>query len=192
MQQTAFFKKLKQEHLSKQAARRKIAEQASAALNRSKQAIFAMHRDDRTVAMERLGEAVKLFESCEALVKKNAELALEGAYRAALEEYAEARLFERYLDKRTIGAVDKRVAASDLYIAGLCDCAGELVRFAMRQITKSHPEEAEQARATVEFIVDRLLELDLTGYLRTKFDQTKKHLQRLEEIVFELTLRRSL
>jgi hypothetical protein len=38
-------------------------------------------------------------------------------------------------------------------------------------------------------VVENLLRLDLTGYLRQKFDQAKKNLRQLEQILYDLRLR---
>ena len=38
--------------------------------------------------------------------------------------------------------------------------------------------------------MDFLLQMDLTGHLRTKVDQAKQHVKKLEEIRYDLSLRR--
>jgi hypothetical protein len=47
-----------------------------------------------------------------------------------------------------------------------------------------------QAVDVVGIIIEFMLDLDLTGYLRTKFDQAKKNLSRLEQMTYDLAIRR--
>ena len=39
-------------------------------------------------------------------------------------------------------------------------------------------------------IMGELIEFDLTSYLRTKFDQAKQAVRKLEEVVYEVSLRK--
>lgn len=160
------------------------------ALSKSKRAIFALHRNDFTQARQCLSEAQALFKSCEASFRSFPELREEGTYRAGLEEYAEACLFENYLQKGSLGKIDARAMTPSIYFAGLCDATGEMVRYAVRQVTLGHPEVVSQIHETVSMVIEFLLDLDLTGYLRTKFDQAKKNLSRLEEMSYDLAIRR--
>lgn len=75
-----------------------------------------------------------------------------------------------------------------VYLAGLCDATGELVRWAVRQVTVGNPKAVAGVHETVAGVVEFLLDLDLTGYLRTKFDQAKKNLSRLEEMTYDLAI----
>lgn len=171
-------------------ARRAIAGNADQAIRRAKQAIFALHRDDRKEAERLLKETKALLAACDAPMKKFPDLRTEGPYIAALEEYAEAQLFAGYVKNGKLGAIDKRTMEPGVYLAGLCDATGEVVRFAMRQVTAGRHEEALKAFKAVEGVIIYLLDMDLTGYLRTKFDQTKRNLRSLEQMVYELSVRK--
>lgn len=183
-------KSVKQHYTASQKARSVVMQKANDALRRSKRAIFAFHRDDVVQAKKLLKETNALFVSCEKIFKTIPKLSEEGSYRAALEEYAEALLYQQYLEKGTFASIPKRAMAPGIYLAGLCDTTGEIVRFALREATEGRPEAVEKAYAAVELVVNYLYELDLTGYLRTKFDQSKKNLSRLEQMRYELQLRK--
>jgi len=185
----AIFKKLSQRYTGSQKARQVIIGQSNNALRTSKRAIFALHRGENEEANKLLLEADSLFKKCENKFKTFPKLAEEGAYRAALEEYAEALLYQRYLTKGKFGPINKRAMQPIIYLAGLCDTTGEIVRFAVREATEGRIQEVRKALNAVEMTVSFLYEMDLTGYLRTKFDQAKKNLSRLEQMCYDLKLR---
>ncbi|MEI6511172.1 MAG: hypothetical protein WCO25_03980 [Candidatus Uhrbacteria bacterium] len=171
-------------------ARREIAGNSDQAIRRAKQAIFALHRDDRAEAERLLKETKALFAACDAPMKKFADLRTEGPYVAALEEFAEAQLFAGYLKNGKLGAIDRRAMDASSYLGGLCDATGEIVRHAMRQVTLGNHAEVARAFETVEAVITYLLDMDLTGYLRTKFDQAKRNLRSLEQMNYDISMRK--
>lgn len=173
---------------SRDAARRKIIGLANDALNVSKRAIFSLHRGDTTVAEQKLKEAEERLKACDALIKKEPGLAYEGSFVAALEEHTEAQLLAEYL-KRGQWSRPRRAQRLDVLIGGLSDFTGELVRYAVKEATKGNHRAVTKAHQEVESVVGILLELDLTGNLRQKFDQAKRNLRQMEQIAYELSLR---
>lgn len=189
MKQPSVFTSIKKENQTRQTLRRELIGKSNEALSSSKRSIFALHRGDFEAAKKLLQGAEKIFVICESRFKKFPDLEYEGAYGAALEEYAEALLFKQYLEKKPLGKIDARAMQPQAYLAGLSDTTGEIVRYAMQQVTKGNVKEAARARETVEMVIEFFLGMDLTGYLRTKFDQGKRNLSRLEEMMYELSLR---
>ena len=185
----AVFKKIQKDYEKRSKTRRLLIGKANDALNHSKRAIFALHRDDAAKATDHLKTAKGLFKDCEKFFSANPDLQYEGAYRAALEEYAEAILFELYVEEKDIGEIEKRAMRGDVYLAGLSDATGEIVRHAMRAVTDGKTQELARAREVVEMVIQFMLDLDLTGYLRTKFDQAKKNLRKLEEMSYDISIR---
>lgn len=187
---SAVYQKIALEYAGWEKARRQNINQANIALSTAKRAIFALHRDDQKSALTLLAEAKKIFIDCEKGFKEFPALAYEGAYLAALEEYAEALLFFGYINNKEIGSIDKRCMRAQTYLAGLTDATGEIVRYAVRQATAGKYQDVEQAAKIVEEVIAYLYELDLTGYLRTKFDQAKKNMRHLEQMRYEISLRK--
>lgn len=169
--------------------RRELQQIASEALAASKRAIFAFHRDDDTGAAEQLAFAHGRLKQGGTIVKKVPKLAQEGSWRAAQEEYAEADLLRQYLQKGTLGKVDGIADDPELYLGGLSDTTGELVRRAVLHATEGDHETVERIFVDVRYVVEVLMEMDLTGNLRTKLDQAKQNLRKLEEIRYDLSLR---
>ncbi len=186
------FKQIHTKYAAREQLRRQIIAKANEAISRSKRAIFALHRDDAKGAQELLGGAQSIFLECERLFKRVPDLSDEGAYRAALEEYAEACLFAGYLKNGQLGAIESRVMDPLVYLAGLADATGEIVRHTVRQVTLGNTKEVAHAHQTVEMVIEYMLGLDGTGYLRTKFDQAKGNLKRLEDISYDLSIRQSM
>ncbi len=186
---TNTFRDVGKAHGTYEALRREIIGRANGALSNSKRAIFAMHRNDLPGAIKRIKDADKIFKECEAKFKTWPALRYEGAYKAALEEYAEALLFEQFLKTGHFGQLEKRVMDHGTYLAALSDATGEVVRYAIREATAGRYESVEAAKVTVEEVIEFLLSLDLSGYLRTKFDQAKKNLRNLEQVMYEITIR---
>lgn len=171
-------------------ARRLVAGNGDEAVRRAKKAIFALHRDDRAQADALLAETAKILSSCDASIRAFPDLRGEGPYAAGLEEYAEAQLFAGYVKSGKIGAIDKRTMEAAVYLGGLCDATGEIVRYAMRQATAGNRGEVVEAFEVVEGVITYLLDMDLTGYLRTKFDQAKRNLRSLEQMSYEGEMRK--
>lgn len=189
MKPSSVFSGIRKHNQSRQTLRRELIGKSNEALSSSKRAIFALHRGDFKAATSLLQKAEKLFKLCEGRFKRFPDLEYEGAYNAALEEYAEALLFEQYLQKKKLGKIHPRAMRPNVYLAGLSDTTGEIVRYAMSQVTQGNIKEAKRARETVEMVIEFMLDMDLTGYLRQKFDQGKRNLRRLEEMMYELSLR---
>jgi len=189
MKNPTIFANIKKQYQSRESDRRSVMSKSNEALSKSKRAIFALHRDDLKSAVSLMHEADAFFLQCEKLFKSNASLKEEGSYRAALEEYAEAQLFLLYTQHEPVDKIAERAMEPSIYLGGLSDCTGEIVRYAMKHVTAGNVKEATRARETVAMIIEFMLDLDLTGYLRTKFDQAKKNLRSLEEMMYELALR---
>jgi len=189
MLNTGYIRKLRQNMLSYALKRREIIKQSGDALHQSKRAIFALQRDNVSEAAEKLTLAKKIFTDLEKTFHKEAALLDEGSYLAALEEYVEAALLHQFLTTGKIGEVKGMAVAVNVYIAGLCDLPGELYRYAIKAATKHEIEMVKKCARLSDDIIGELIEFDLTSYLRTKFDQAKQANHRLEQVVYETSLR---
>lgn len=169
--------------------RRELQQIAAEVLAASKRAIFAFHRDDPAGAEERLVLAYRRLQEAATLVKKLPRLAQEGSWRAAQEEYAEADLLRQYLISGSINKVQGINDDPELYLGGLSDLTGELARRAVMRATVGDRETVERVFVDVQAVVEILMAMDLTGNLRTKLDQAKQNLRKLEEIRYDLSLR---
>lgn len=170
--------------------RREIIKLSGDALHSAKRCIFALHRDNVSEAKEKLQAVELLFKKIDSTYKKSAGLLSEGAYEAALEEYVEAQLMYSFVTKRTLQFVSKIAVTDEVFLAGLCDVPGELYRYALKAATNRDFKTVAECAAAAEEIIGSLIEFNLTSYLRNKFDQAKQAVQKLEQVVYEVSLRR--
>lgn len=170
--------------------RRELAEVAGDLQHAAKQAIFAAQRGEVKQAQLLLHQARGLLQHGQAMCRKVEELVSLGSFRAAQEEYAEAYLFVNYLGKGRLVRVPGITAAPEVYLGGVSDMVGELVRYAVRLATEHQTQAVGKVVAFATDVVKELAAMNLTGSLRSKFDQAKQHLRRLEDIRYDLSVKR--
>lgn len=191
MMSTAFSRQLVSRMRALDQAKRELQTISAEALGASKRAIFAFHREDREGGRGQLEEARRGLERGWKIVKKQPRIIHEGSWRAAQEEFVEADLFAQYLESGKIGQVHGVSEDPDIFLGGLSDLTGELVRRAVSLATRRETKTIERIFEDVSVVIELLLKMDLTGSLRTKVDQAKQNLRKLEEIRYDLTLRGS-
>ena len=181
---------LQKEYAANRTMRHKLIGQSNDALKSAKQAIFSLHRGDKKKAKATLAALKKTFKDLQAgLLKKNAQLKLQGAYLAAVEEYVEAELFYQALTGKQIKPVAGLEIGAEQYIGGLCDMTGELTRQAVMKATAKDFAAVEEYTKIVEEVVGTLIKFDLVGHYRQKYDDAKRNLKRLEGIRYDISLR---
>ncbi len=177
----------RQAQLSK--LRRELQQCSAEALSSSKRSIFALHREDAAASVTELAVAEAAIARGWKVIQEEALLAQEGSWRAAREEFTEASLLAEYLKKGSLQTHPDKDRDPDIFIGGLSDFLGELVRLAILAATRGDRAPIEQFYQDSVEIMDFLLQMDLTGHLRTKVDQAKQHVKKLEEIRYDLSLR---
>lgn len=186
-----FFTDLQKQYTSHKQSYRALVRDSNEALNMSKRAIFAFHRDDIVGGKKLLIDVLKVVQGFEPLFKKEPALRYEGVYAAALEEYVEAQLLLQFLEKKPLGAITTiKALDAEVFLGGLSDLTGELVRYAIARATEGDEKEVKRAHVALEKAMMILVSLDLTGKLRTKYDQAKNSLRKMESIVYDLSLKR--
>jgi predicted translin family RNA/ssDNA-binding protein len=183
------FDQLKKDYDFYDQERRKLIGLSNDALMKAKQAIFAFHRDDMNGGNTLLSEVEAIFAELEKKFKKEEELRYEGSYRAALEEYVEAKFFGGFLEGKKIDFIKGAQIDADSYLAGLCDFTGELLRKAVLAATDKKFKKVEELASGIREVIGELLKFNLTSYLRTKYDQAKHNLRRVEEILYDVKMR---
>ena len=170
--------------------RRAVIKSAGDAQHLAKKAIFALQRDDFKGAEEYLQKSTEIILDLFKTYKKEADVLDEGSFRAALEEYAEAKLFSQFVYKKTISSLKEFTVDADTYIGGLSDVVGEIYRYAIKSATEKKFDEVERCYLEAEDIISEMVDMNLTGYNRQKFDQAKGALQKLEQVRYEVSLRK--
>lgn len=185
------FTKLAKVYASYAIERRKLFAASDEMLGKAKQSIFALHRDDAAAAKKLLAEIEASEKNFAPIFKEHPDLAGEGPHRAALEEYAEAKLFLAFIEGESLGVIEEIELDSDTVLGGLSDCVGEMARKAVQWATNHEDEKVKTCVEGGREIVAELIGLNLTGYLRTKLDQAKQSLRRIEDVAYDISMRRS-
>ncbi|MBU2542607.1 hypothetical protein KJ785_03545 [Patescibacteria group bacterium] len=190
MLQKKYLGKIKKNLHSYHTKRGEVIGESNNALHHAKRAIFALHRDNVKEATEKIDLVEKILKSINTKYKSTPKIFNEGSYKAALEEYVEAKCFFDFLQTGKIGEIKTLPIAEEIYLAGLCDVPGELYRYAIKSATNKDIAMTKKCAEMAQEIIGELIEFNLTSYLRTKFDQAKGAVQRLEIVVYELSLRK--
>ncbi len=183
-----FIKKIKKDFLNSTAERRQIISLSNMILHDSKRIIFSLHRGDQEKAKE------ELFKIEKKLLKMEEKFGVtrlyeEGAFKAGVEEYVEAKTFFLVLTGKKISTIKAIKLNYESYLGGICDLTGELVRRAINLAAAGKYQEVHIIKQTINDIMAELVMFDFTGYLRTKYDQAKFNLKKIEQISYEVKLR---
>ena len=184
-----FIKKLKKEHLENDNERKQIIALSNIILHDSKRIIFALHRGDMKKSVDKFNEIEKILNKLEIKFGYK-RLYKEGAYKAGVEEYVEAKMFYFVITGKKIDKIKKINLSIGSYLGGLCDLTGELVRRAINESAKENFSEADKMKKIINEIMTELVEFDMTGYSRTKYDQAKNSLRKIEQINYEIKIRK--
>ena len=184
------FSKLKKDYQTYDIGRRVVIKNSNDILKLAKQAIFALHRENIREASKSLNQAEKALKYLQSKMKRIRGLQLEGSYLAAMEEFVEAQLFFQFIKTGRVSFIKGYSIGTNSYIGGIADLTGELVRRAVFLATKRRYKDVENCHKTIENIVGQLIQFNLIGPMRTKFDQAKNSLRKIEEIIYDLELKR--
>lgn len=168
--------------------RRQLQALSAEILGTAKRSVFATQRKDAKASSKELADAVTRIKEVKKLIIKEPRLTGEGMWRAALEEYAEASMYHQAMTSGKVGEVPELPNDPDLFLGGLSDCTGELTRSVILAATDRDVKEVKRLTAAVREAVEFMLTLNLTGTMRTKFDQAKSNLRKLEEVAFTLSV----
>ena len=187
---SSFFEQLLKAHRSEEKRREALLHLSRDLLRLSKEAIFAYHRKE----IKEGDHGVKEVEGKirKVLRSTDRELALsEGTFHVAMEEMVEARFLAAMLMDRPWELPEELLPFTEEILGGLSDATGEYVRTALASATargRASLPEIERMKMVTSAVVEGLMKFHLTGKLRSKQDEAKRNLRRLEEMAYELTL----
>ncbi len=164
-------------------------------LTASKSIIFLCHENKLDEALRQLSLLTKNMIASErdlkkALLKAQKTFSLyeEGSWNSAVEEYLEAWFFCQFLKIGKLAA-PKINPPAHIYIGALSDFTGEVVRRAVLKGADKDVKTLEKYRKVIAEVVAFMMPLYLTGQNRQKFDQAKRNLKSVEEILYEVKIR---
>ena len=153
----------------------------------SKQIIYAAQRND-------LKEAASVASTIKTKVKKLKKINIDtdtNINSVAFQEYVEAIAFLEFVKNKKIPTKASLGVNSEAYLSGLCDLTGELVRKAVYDVIHKKFDEASKIKELVHDIYGEFLKLHLrNGELRKKSDSIKWNLKKLEEVMYDISMKR--
>ncbi len=185
-----FIQKLKKEYDKRENERTQIINLSGIVLHNSKRIIFALHRGDVQKAEKNLFETEKILQKLEKEFGRK-RISEEGSYKAGAEEYVEAKMFYLVVTGKKIDRIKEAKLDPSIYLGGICDLTGELARKAINEAADGNLGEVEKMKRIINEIMAELIEFDMVGYLRTKYDQAKNSLRKIEQIDYEIKTRGS-
>ena len=156
----------------------------------SKQIIYSVQRNDMDNASSLMAKIRKEVGNLKKINATNIPLDTN-INSVAFQEYVEAACF---YDFKKVGKVPGKstlgVSTED-YLMGLCDLTGELVRKAVQDVIHKNFDEAHKIKELVNEIYGEFLKFNLrNGELRKKSDSIKWNLKKLEEVVYDVEMRK--
>lgn len=159
-------------------------------LKLSKQLIYALHRGDRKGAKAFETKIRLVFDNLSKIAGRKCELQSVGAFKVAQQEYVEALCYYGFVINKKIPTHKALKVSPIIYLLGICDLTGELVRKAINDAIKGDMNSALYIKEIVEGLYWELLKFDFRdNELRRKFDGIKYDLKRLDDIALDIKLK---
>jgi translin len=154
-------------------------------ISQSKLVIYAVQRGSLDDALKQI---TKIKELMAKLSVNNYDTNMATVAR---QEYVEALTFYYYMKENKLVTKDELHVSSYEYLLGLCDLTGELMRKAVNNVINGKISDAENIRNLVDEIYHQFLKLNLrNSELRKKSDQIKWNLEKLENMMYDLKIKR--
>ena len=181
------FQELKEKYDSHIRERKEIRVKADEVTSKSKLSIIALLYDRVGEAKKHLQKAESILKELESNFKKNPRLRQEGSYRAALEEYVEAKLFWQVIRENRLTFIKGKIPISyQAYIGGICDLTGEILRKATIDGGEGKYERIRKYGKIMREIQSELAEINLVGHLRGKRDALERNCRKIETMLYDI------
>ncbi len=178
----AIEEKIRQNFISKNAARDAALAKSRELIRYCSLSIRATHRGEHDEAVKLLGRAGEIAAAMKQDVSAYADLYFTGYVQDALKEFAEANIVHALITDNQIPDPEAIGVDYAAYLNGLGEAAGELRRYTLDIIRKGELERSEQTLQAMDDIYSMLVTMDfpdaLTGGLRRTTDMVRGVLER--------------
>ena len=174
----SILKEVKEELTQKEDVRENAQQSMRKATSLSKQSILLMHQKKYEKAKKSVETAKEIISKLQDVAKKNPDVIYSGMFSAALQEYAEANIFQKLIrEARFVTPKEINVPAID-YMLGLADVIGEYRRLVLDALREGEGEKSEKCLQTMDEIYIELMAMDevymLVPGLRRKCDVARR------------------
>ena len=171
-------KEIRKELKEKEKMREKAQEDMRRATSLSKQAILLLHQKRTKEAKKLIAKAKEIISRLNDVSTDYPKIIYSGLFNAALQEYSEANIFLRLIEKsKFITPKEINVPSVD-YVLGLADVVGECRRLALDALREGDVEKGEKCLQTMDEIYTELMAMDeaymLVPGLRRKCDIARR------------------
>ena len=180
------FSRIRKEMHAADAKREEVIQLSREIITLSKQIIYAAQRND----LKSADSAIKDVKSRIGKLKKIKIVTDTNISSVAFQEYVEAIAFCEFVKNRRIPTKSDLDVSAEDYLSGICDLTGELVRKAIYDVIHKKFDEASKIKELVHDIYGEFLKLHLrNGELRKKSDSIKWNLKKLEEVMYDISMK---
>jgi translin len=174
----SILKEVKEELTQKDDVRENAQQSMRKATSLSKQSILLMHQKKYDKAKKSIENAKEIISKLQSASEKNPDVIYSGMFSAALQEYAEANIFQGLIQEaRFVTPKEINVPAVD-YVLGLADVIGEYRRLVLDALREGKAEKGEEGLQTMDEIYIELMAMDeaymLVPGLRRKCDVARR------------------
>lgn len=158
-------------------------------LRDSKVLIYTIHRNDVDKAKELYEQLLVDKQKLDFVVSKNEKLSHEGSYSESIQEYVEAIVLYHLIFEKKLIEKPEDVSTND-YLLGICDVSGELSRHVVHLAMDRKIDDIKFFYDVIDSIHGEFMKFNLkNGLLRKKYDSIKYALKKVEEIMYDLSLK---
>ena len=189
-------KEVKEELTQKDSVRENAQQNMRKVTSLSKQSILLMHQKKYEKAKKTLGDAKEVISKLQGSAKNNPAVIYSGMFNVALQEYAEANIFQGLIrEARFVTPKEINVPAVD-YVLGLADVIGEYRRLVLDVLREGDVEKGEKCLQTMDEIYIELMAMDeaymLVPGLRRKCDVARRIIETTRGDITQEVRRKSL
>ena len=192
----SILKEVKEELTQKDGVREVAQQNMRKATSLSKQSILLMHQKKYEKARKSIENAKEIIAKLQASAKEYPSIIYSGMFSAALQEYAEANIFQGLIQEgHFVTPKEVNVPALD-YVLGLADVIGEYRRLVLDALREGDAEKGEECLKTMDEIYIELMAMDeahmLVPGLRRKCDIARRIIETTRGDITQEVRRKSL
>ena len=182
--------------MQKDSVRENAQQNMRKATSLSKQSILLIHQKKYEKARKSIENAKEIIFILQGSAKEYPDIIYTGMFSAALQEYAEANIFQGLIQEaRFVTPTEINVPAVD-YVLGLADVIGEYRRLVLDSLREDDAEKGEECLKTMDEIYIELMAMDeaymLVPGLRRKCDVARRIIETTRGDVTQEVRRKSL
>jgi translin len=174
----AILKEVKEALTQKDKVRETAQQNMRKATSLSKQSILLMHQKKYEKAKKSIETAKEIVSELQVSAKEYPDIIYTGMFSAALQEYAEANIFQELIQEGRFVTPDEINVPLVDYVLGLADVIGEYRRLVLDALREGDAEKGEECLKTMDEIYIELMAMDeaymLVPGLRRKCDVARR------------------